>query len=176
MKIFLSFLAFVLLSLPHPSFSQAMTYEEANPLLTPAKVRDLLFKTQIALKSKDKKVIKNFFKDSGEKSLKVILNVNPPVVEQLNIAEKYTLSEKNIEGLNVFHAFFNGKLEEDKQVIARDNRSAAGRFIINSPLIKQKKIYFQISLNCGYQLKYDKEYVARFFTLECRASEPSPDT
>lgn len=157
------------------SFAQpAIEYDDAFQLLTPEKIRNLLEKTQIAVKSKNKKVIKNFFEDHGEKSFKLELNINPEVVERLGVAKKYTLSAKNIEGLNVFHAFFGGTFKEDKQVIARDNRSAAGRFIVNSPLYNQGQQYYFVSLNCGYQLKYDKEYTPRFFNLQCRASGEDP--
>lgn len=153
----------------------AIVYDDANDLLTSPRVHELLEKFQTSIASKNETVIKDFFKAYGEKGLEIVLNMNPEVVERFNLEEQYTISNKDVHFTNLFYSFFSGTLEEDKQSIARDRRSAAGRFIVNSPFFYQGKKYYFVSVECGYQLKYDKEYIPRFYRMQCRASGQDPN-
>ena len=175
MKLIVTALAIILTLSPATSSAQpAIVYDDANDLLTSPRVHELLEKFHISIASKNETVIKDFFKEHGEKSLKIILNMNPEVIERFNLEKQYTISNKDVHYTNLFYSFFSGVLKEDKQSIARDRRSAAGRFIVNSPFFKEGQKYYFVSVECGYQLKYDKEYVPRFYKMQCRASGEDP--
>lgn len=175
MKFIITALAVFLTFAPATSPAQpAIVYDDADQLLTSPRVADLLEKFKISIASKNENVIKNFFKSHAEKGFEVILNMNPEVIERLNLEKQYTISSKDIHYTNLFYSFFSGVLKEDKQSIARDRRSAAGRFIVNSPFFKEDKQYYFVSVECGYQLKYDKEYTPRFYRMQCRASGEDP--
>lgn len=175
MKFIITALAVFLAFAPATSPAQpAIVYDDANDLLTSPRVHELLEKFQISIASKNENVIKNFFKSHAEKDIEVVLNMNPEVIERLNLEKQYTISRKDIYYTNLFYSFFSGVLKEDKQSIARDRRSAAGRFTVNSPFFNEGKKYYFVSVECGYQLKYDKEYIPRFYKMQCRASGENP--
>jgi hypothetical protein len=145
--------------------TQAFAAKTAGNIITGDEADRMLSRTIAALASGSEDTLKDFFKNDATKDLKVVI---------LNSgSEGLFISSKDLKQRSKFASIFNGGMPFGGETfVARDNRSAAGRFQLLS--FNQKAGENQMTnsqSNCSFSMKLDNDYTLRISKLECTVSE-----